>query len=166
MRNQNQAKYVATGTGPAFWGPGDQITFLLTGAETGGAFFLAECAVAPQGGPPPHIHHREDESIFVMDGTVTFQVDGTTLRASAGDLVYIPRGTVHGFQNTGATRAKLLVLATPAGLENFFAEAFVPAPDRFADPPSVDQAIFVRLMEAAPRHGLEILFPAPAEQGS
>jgi catechol-2,3-dioxygenase len=55
-------KYVPAGTGPAYRSPADQITFLITGEETGGAFFMAEVSVPPGGGTPPHIHHREEET--------------------------------------------------------------------------------------------------------
>jgi quercetin dioxygenase-like cupin family protein len=53
-------------------------------------------------------------------------VGGKALNASAGDFIHIPRGTVHSFKNTGEETAKLLVVATPAGIENYFAEAFFP----------------------------------------
>jgi quercetin dioxygenase-like cupin family protein len=127
MSNQNGVKYVAAGTGPAYWGPGDQVTFLITGADTGGAFFLSEIVVPPGGGPPPHIHHREDESFYLQAGTLTVQVGEKTLNASPGDFVYLPRGILHTFHNTSDGSAKMLVFVTPAGLENYFAETFDPA---------------------------------------
>ena len=107
---QNQPKYVPAGSGPAYWGPGDQITFLLTGEQTGGAFFLAEVSVPPGGGPPPHIHRREEETFYLQQGTLTIQVGDKTLQASPGDCVYLPRGIMHCFKNTGNVVAKFLVL--------------------------------------------------------
>jgi quercetin dioxygenase-like cupin family protein len=157
--NQDQVKYVPAGTGPAYCGPGDRITFLITGAETGGAFFMAETWVAPGGGPPPHVHSREDESFYVQQGTLALQVGGKALNASTGDFIHIPRGTVHSFKNVGEETAKLLVVATPAGLENFFAEAFFPAAD-IADIPEISEALIGRAMKAAPKYGLELLPPA------
>jgi quercetin dioxygenase-like cupin family protein len=157
-----QTKLVPAGTGPAYWGPGDQVTFLLTGADTGGALFLCEVSVPPLGGPPPHIHHREDESLFVMEGEITFSLAGERFRASAGDLVYVPRGTVHNFHNTGQGKAKMLVLSTPAGLEKFFEEAFVPAEDRNADPPLITEEMMARFLTVAPIHGLEMVLSAQA----
>ena len=108
------------------------MTFLATGEETGGAFFLAEIEVAPGGGTPPHIHHREDEAFHMLEGSLTIQVGGNTITASAGDFAFLPRGIAHSFKNTGDGCAKALVLTTPAGLEGFFAEVFDPATDRFA----------------------------------
>lgn len=157
---RNQPKCVPAGTGPAYWGPGDQITFLLTGEQTGGAFFMAEVSVPPGGGPPPHLHRREEETFFLQQGTLTVQVGTKTLHASPGDCVYLPRGVMHCFKNTGNVDAKFLMVATPAGLENFFAEAFVPAPDRSSAPPLITEAMLNRLLTAAARHGLE--FPPPA----
>lgn len=157
--SQNQVKQVPAGTGPAYCGPGDRITFLITGAESGGAFFMGEAWVAPGGGPPPHVHSREDESFYLQHGTLSVQVGGKTLNASAGDFIHIPRGTAHSFKNVGEETAKLLVVATPAGLENFFAEAFFPAAD-IADIPQMSEALIGRARKAAPKYGLELLLPA------
>jgi quercetin dioxygenase-like cupin family protein/catechol-2,3-dioxygenase len=153
---RRQFKYVPAGTGPAYWGPGDQITFLITGAETGGAFFMAEVSVPPAGGPPPHVHYREEESFHVLQGTLTIQAGGKTVTASPGDFVHLPRGMTHSFQNTGSVDAKFLVVVTPAGLEKFFEEAFYPATDRSSAPPLATEALLARLLAAAPRYGLEL----------
>ena len=154
---QNQLKYVPTETGAAYWGPGSRMTFLLTGKETAGAFFLSEMSVPPGGGPPPHIHSREDESFHILEGTLTIQVGKDTITASPGDLAFLPRGIVHSFKNTGDVTAKALVLITPAGLENYFAEVFDPADDRSSAPPPPSKAMLARAMSAAPTYGLELL---------
>lgn len=156
---RNRPRYVPAGTGPAYWGPGDQITFLITGEETGGAFFMAEVTVPPGGGPPPHIHRREDETFCVQQGSLTIQVGGKTLHASPGDFVFLPRGITHCFKNTGNAEAKFLMVATPAGLEKFFEEAFYPAEDRSAGPPLVTEAMVARLLTAASKYGLEFAPP-------
>ena len=156
---QNQVRHVPAGTGPAYWGPGELMTFLLTGEDTGGAFFMADISVAPGGGTPPHIHHREDESFHLLEGTLTIQVGGDTITASPGDFVYLPRGIDHSFKNTGDVIAKALVLVAPAGLEGFFAEVFDPAVDRSAAPPAAGKELIARALAAAPRYGLELLPP-------
>jgi quercetin dioxygenase-like cupin family protein/catechol 2,3-dioxygenase-like lactoylglutathione lyase family enzyme len=156
---RNQPRYVPAGTGPAYWGPGDQIRFLITSEETGGAFFMAEVTVPPGGGPPPHIHYREEETFYLTRGTLTIQVGDETLHASPGDSVYLPRGIVHCFKNTGNLEAKFLMVATPAGLEKFFEEAFYPAEDRSAAPPPITEAMLTRLLAAASNYGLDLLPP-------
>ena len=156
---QNQGKYVQAGTGPAYWGPGDEIAFLLTGEETDGALFLSELSVPPGGGPPPHIHTREDESFYIREGTLAIRVGDRTFHVSPGDFVHVPRGTVHCFTNTGSGHAKMLVSFTPAGMEKFFEEAFYPAGDRSAGPPLLNEEMFSRLTVAAPKCGMEFLPP-------
>lgn len=155
-----QIKHLSAGTGAAYWGPGELMTFLVTGEETNGAFFMADLSVAPGGGTPPHIHHREDESFRLLEGTLTVQVGGDTITTSPGDFVYLPRGIAHSFRNAGEVPAKALVLTTPAGLEGFFTEVFDPASDRDATPPQVSRELIARAMTAAPKYGLELLPPA------
>jgi quercetin dioxygenase-like cupin family protein len=155
-----QIRYVPAGRGAAYWGPGSLMTFLLTGKETDGAFFLSEISVPPGGGPPPHIHRREDESFHLLEGALTIQVGGETLTASPGDVVYLPRGIAHSFKNTGDVTAKALVLNTPAGIEDFFAEVFELAADRSAPPPPVSKELIARARAAGPRYGMELLPPA------
>jgi quercetin dioxygenase-like cupin family protein len=158
-QTQSQLKNVPAGTGPAYCGPGDRITFLITGAENGGAFFMAEVSVVPGGGPPPHVHNREDESFYLQQGTLAVQVGDKALNISAGDFIHMPRGVVHSFKNVGEETAKFLMVATPAGLENFFAETFFPAAD-IADIPQIGPAVLARAMKTAPKYGLEFAFPA------
>jgi quercetin dioxygenase-like cupin family protein len=79
-------------SGPAFWGPGDSYHFLITGAESGGAYFAMEAVVPPGGGPLAHIHRNEAETFYVLEGEIEFQIDGRTVRAGAGTLVAAPRG--------------------------------------------------------------------------
>jgi quercetin dioxygenase-like cupin family protein len=156
----DQIRHVSAATGPTYWGPGTVMTFLITGEETGGAFFLSEIAVPPNAGPPPHIHSREDESFQLIEGTLTIQVGGITITASPGDFVHLPRGIMHTFRNTGAVTARALVITTPAGLENYFAEVFDPAADRTSPPPPPAPAMLARARAVAPKYGLELLPPA------
>jgi quercetin dioxygenase-like cupin family protein len=147
------------GTGPAFWGPGDHYTFLVTGEESGGAYFTMEALVPPGGGPPPHIHTREDETFYLLEGEVEFILGGETVAARAGDFVNVPRGTVHRFQNTGAETARLVLTFTPAGIERWFEETLEQAPNdvRAEDVPDNVEEVAARYAAAAPRYGLEFV---------
>jgi quercetin dioxygenase-like cupin family protein len=155
----DDVRYVPAGTGPTYWGPGDQVRFLITGEETGGALFMAEVLVPPTGGVPPHIHQREDEAFHILEGALTVQVGGETLKASPGDFVFLPRGVVHSFRNDGDVIAKFLVVVTPAGIENFFAEAFWPVVDDSTVAPPITEAWMARLHGAALRHGITLVPP-------
>ena len=117
------------GTGPSFWGPGDLYTFLVTGEESGGAYFAMEALVPRGGGPPPHIHANEDETFHVLEGRVTFRLGDETILAGPGDFVHVPRGNVHCFRNDGETPARLVLTFTPAGIEHFFLETLQRAYD-------------------------------------
>jgi quercetin dioxygenase-like cupin family protein len=160
MPKQNPVQCVPAGTGPMYSGPGVKVTFLVTGAQSGGACFIFEGVTPPGGGPPPHIHHREEESIYLLQGTLTIQADGRTFHAKAGDFIHIPRGTVHSFRNDGAVDARLLTTvspAGPAGLEKFFAESFYPATDRSASPLPMSKELMGRIVAAASKNNMEFV---------
>jgi quercetin dioxygenase-like cupin family protein len=144
-------------TGPAFWGPGDHYTFLVTGAESGGAYFAMEALVPPGGGPPPHIHSREDETFYLLEGEIRFTLGEETVTAGPGDFVNVPRGTVHCFTNAGSETARMILTFTPAGIERFFEETLDPAPNDATEAPDNVEEVAARYVEAAPRHGLEFV---------
>lgn len=146
-------------TGPAFWGPGDHYTFLVTGEESGGAYFAMEALVPAGGGPPPHVHTREDETFYVLEGKVEFLLGEETITAGPGDFVNVPRGTVHRFQNTGTETARLVLTFTPAGIERWFEETLEQAPNdvQVEDVPDNVEEVAARYVAAAPRYGLEFV---------
>lgn len=147
------------GTAPAVWGPGDLYNLLATGDETNKAFFQFEAIVPKGGGPPPHVHSREDESFYVVRGNLEILIGDSLYQAKAGDFVYIPRGTTHRFKNTGAGTAVQLVTFVPAGMEGFFREAFPPVTDRKAAPPPITDELIQKMNEVAPRYGVTMLPP-------
>ena len=163
MATQMQAKYVPAGTGPMYCGPGDRVSFLLTGSESQGSCFIVEGVLAPGGGPPPHIHHFEDETFYILEGSATFEAAGRTIHAKPGDFIHIPRGTVHTLRNDGDTPARALVIIAPApptGMQQFFEESFTPTTDPLASPPPITEEMMARMMAAAARNGLEWVQPA------
>ena len=87
-----------------------------SGAQTGGSFELMEFDGAPS--PPPHVHRDREELFFVLEGEVDFTLGSDVTAATAGSLLFIPRGAIHGF--SAAPGARLLAFVTPAGLEGFF----------------------------------------------
>jgi quercetin dioxygenase-like cupin family protein len=149
----------AAATGPAFWGPGDHYTFLVTGEESGGAYFAMEALVPPGGGPPPHIHTREDETFFLVEGRIEFTLGDETVAAGPGDFVNVPRGTVHSFRNEGDETARMVLTFTPSGIELWFAETLEPAPNRVTldEAPANHDEVAARYAEAAPRYGIEFV---------
>jgi quercetin dioxygenase-like cupin family protein len=149
------------GEGKIYSAVGDKYRILATGEQTGGAYCLADATVPPGGGPPPHYHTREEESFFVLEGEITFTVDGKPVAGTPGTFVQIPRGTPHAFKNNSAAPARMLILCTPAGFEKFMAEFAVelPSPDAPPVPPSGTE--IEKLLASAPNYGI-VMLPPPA----
>lgn len=117
----------------AYWHMGSLFRWHATGRETGGAYALAEIEVRAGAEPPPHVHSNEEESFYVLEGTIDFFVDGRARTARAGELVILPRGSTHAFL-VQSERARALMCITPAGLEQAFLATSEPAPTNALPP--------------------------------
>jgi quercetin dioxygenase-like cupin family protein len=138
------------GEGETLKGPaGGPLTFKARAAQTGGALTAFENEIAPGDGPPLHVHAGEDESWYVLEGTLRFTIGEEQSEAPAGSFVFVPRGSPHCFKNVGAEPARILVMFTPAGMETFF-ERFAAA----SGPP--DPSLFKRLGAEA---GMDVVGP-------
>jgi len=155
----NKSVYLPAGTGRAYWGAGDTYTFLVTGEESGGGYFTMLADIPPGSGPPPHIHHREEEQFYVLEGEVTFRIGHKTVSASAGDFVHIPRETIHNFNNTGKTRARMLITYSPAGIEKLFEAVFQPVTNPSAVPLPMTEESFAQFAAVEAQYGMETLRP-------
>jgi quercetin dioxygenase-like cupin family protein len=148
---------IAGEAGRSWWGPGDMYTFLVTGEESGGSLFALDCLVGAGGGPPPHRHLAEDELFTITEGRITFTAEEKTGTVSAGESVFVPRGTRHLYRNEACTAARMIAVYTPAGMEGWFREICTPVEDPTAAPPSVTDDLIHRMLEAGPRHNIEWL---------
>jgi quercetin dioxygenase-like cupin family protein len=115
---------------------GGTYTFLVTGAQTAGRYCLIEMLVPPGGGPPHHRHDLE-EMFTLLEGELDFTFRGKTTTVRAGSTVNVPANAPHFFINTSAKPARMLCMATPAGLDGFFAEVGDPVASRTAPPPAL-----------------------------
>jgi quercetin dioxygenase-like cupin family protein len=138
---------------------GDVYRFQATGEDTNGKYALWEAVVPPGGGTPPHIHSREEEGFYVLEGEITLTIGDTRLVASAGMFANMPVGTPHSFKNESSKPARLLISLAAAGLEQMFFEVGVSVPpgETTAQPPTKEE--IERLLTAAPRYGVEIRLP-------
>jgi len=132
---------------------GNALNIRIHGRDTGGVLSVVESVDPPGGGPPPHIHHREDETFQVLEGEYEFTVGGKTIRAQPGATLFAPRGVPHHYRYIGQTPGRLMVTLTPAGFEGFFEEVGALTPQQQEIP---------RVMEIAKKFGLEILPPPGA----
>lgn len=154
METRGKPTHSPEGEGKALWVLDSLITFKLTGEHTGGDMTLIETVAEPHTGPPPHVHEREDETFYILEGEFEFLAGDDTIRASAGSVVYGPRGVIHTYRNVGDETGRFLTMITPSGLEDFFSEIGEPARD--PSPPPVTPERIGKLLAAAPEYGLEI----------
>ena len=154
-------RHVPADEGRSIWIVGDTYTFKAVSEDTGGAYTLFEASIPPQSGPPPHIHHWEDEAYYILEGEFEILDNDHMITASAGSFVHIPKGTLHRFKNVGETTATMLILFTPAGMEGFFFEVGLPAREGGSAPPLGPEEI-ARTLAVAPKYGMEVL-PPPEE---
>jgi quercetin dioxygenase-like cupin family protein len=159
MPNNTRIIHLESGEGDAFSAVGDVYRNLATSRQTEGVYTLHEIRVSPNNGPPPHIHSREDESFFVLEGEIEFQVGDEKITARPGTFIQGPRGIAHSFKNNTQLPARMLVFITPAGFENFVSEFAQPVAS-FASPaiPASKDEID-KLLAAAPKYGIQILPP-------
>lgn len=139
---------------------GDVYRFVATGEETGGKYAQWEAIVPPGGGPPPHVHSREEEGFFILDGEITFQIGDQRVVATAGMFANMPVGTPHSFKNESTSPARMLITIAPAGLEQMFFEVGVPVEQGATSAPHPTRAEIEKLLAVAPRYGVEIKIPA------
>lgn len=139
-------------TGKSLHVVGDTMNILLDGSDTADAFALFDAISPPGGGPPLHVHRREDEFFFLLEGEAEFEVAGQRSRVRAGTFIAAPRDIPHTFHNPGSTPLYMLVMVRPAGAERFFEEMSEMIPR--GSPPDIG-----KLTALAQRYGIEILGP-------
>jgi quercetin dioxygenase-like cupin family protein len=153
-----QPYFLQTDEGQAVWFLTSRMTVKASSKSTDGALMVIEVLQAPGGAAPWHVHHREDEMFYVLEGTVLFKVGDELHQGNAGAFIFLPRDIPHSYKNIGGTDARWLLLTTPAGAESFFIEAGIPAVEDGIRPQPVDPRKFA---EIAAKYGLEILGPPP-----
>jgi len=131
-------------------GAGLGVVFKLFGADTGGQFAVVEHPLAPGTlAGPFHIHHKEDEVSYVLEGEIMVQIGDQLIQAPVGTLIFKPRGLPHTFWNQSSAPARILEIISPAGFEKYFEElAELVAP---GGPPDIP-----RLLTLAQKYDLEL----------
>lgn len=135
------------------WLSGNLDTFLATSEDTDGQYALFDLYVPPLAGPIAHFHTREDEVYQLLSGDVVFQDGNLVRKVVPGELIPLHRGHLHRFENLGTTPARLLLLATPGGLDKSFREAGQPVTDPSGPPPKDD---LTKVIAAAIKQGIEV----------
>jgi quercetin dioxygenase-like cupin family protein len=91
------------------------VRFLVEAADSNGAASVFECYVPANAKmPAPHSHDGFEETVYGLEGTTTWTIDGETIQIGPGEAVCVARGRIHGFENNGSVDARFLAIATPA----------------------------------------------------
>jgi quercetin dioxygenase-like cupin family protein len=144
--------------GEALWFVGTLAVVKASGATTGGRVAVVDQVAARGAGSPMHVHRREDEWFYVTEGELAFWVGGSRIAAPAGAFVYGPRDVPHTFEVV-SERARFLLVAEPAGFEDFMRAAGEPAASLTLPPPPAEPPDPAVLTALAAEHGIEILGP-------
>jgi quercetin dioxygenase-like cupin family protein len=123
----------------------------IHGRDTGGVVSAVESHDVPGGGPPPHIHEREDETFQILEGEYEWMVGDKKFVAQKGMTIFAPRGIAHTYRYLGKTPGRLMCVITPSGFEGFFEEVGAMSPQQQQDIPGV--------IAVGKKFGLQILPP-------
>jgi mannose-6-phosphate isomerase-like protein (cupin superfamily) len=151
------------GEGPATWALGSLFEQLVTADRTAGTFGATLVTQPPGLATPTHIHTRESEAWFILDGTITYRAGTELLDLAAGDFIYLPRNLPHAFRITGRTPARYVALTVPGGLMDMYDVVGEPAPQRRLPDGGIPAADVARWMELAPAYGLRVVGPPPPD---
>jgi mannose-6-phosphate isomerase-like protein (cupin superfamily) len=145
--------------GKSVWLLGARYTFKVTGKQTKGSYGTVEAECFPGNAAPPHIHHREDESFYILEGEMSFICGDRPFQARTGSFIHVPRGMLHSFKNASDSLARMLVTYSPAGFEQFFERAGHAVEPGADPPPSTPEQDLQRVFDAAPEFNLEFRIP-------
>jgi len=116
VRQSGDAKSVALGP--------NKVSFLISGADTGGTFSLTEFTAAPPPAPaaPVHVHRDADETLYILEGEFQVTIEDQLVPVGEGSSLFVPKGTPHTIANVGTNTGKMLVIITPPGFEGYWNE--------------------------------------------
>jgi quercetin dioxygenase-like cupin family protein len=153
MTAESRGIAVGPGEGETVRSPiGGDITIVLRGEQTNGALAVLENLIPPGEGPPLHLHTREDEMVYMLEGELRWKLGDEISTTGPGSFIFIPRGLRHSWQNVGKEPSRMLFSFAPAGMEGFF--------DRLSGLTDFDLEAF---REAGAAHGMEVVGPPLAE---
>jgi quercetin dioxygenase-like cupin family protein len=150
-------------------GPGGTVTLKAVAADSGGTLSVYEAVLPPAtAGPPRHLHRSWDEAFYVLEGEMTFLIDGRTHTAPAGSFVFVPRGILHTFWNASDAPTKQLTIFTPAGIEAYFEEVTQVLTDGGEEALAAAAALMAKhdmIVSAETRMAYGVLRPADRSEG-
>jgi mannose-6-phosphate isomerase-like protein (cupin superfamily) len=156
----------ANGTGPATWAMGALFERLVGAGDTAGVLAASIVTQPPGSGSPLHVHTREAEAWYLLEGTMTYVAGTETFHLAPGDFIYLPQDVPHAFRTTGATPARFLGLSLPGRLMDLYDEVGEPAAERRLPDGGVTAGDIARWNELAPTYGVRVVGPPIAPHQS
>jgi quercetin dioxygenase-like cupin family protein len=150
------ATAIRAGEGEARWWFAALAEIKASAADTDGQLTIVEVTEPPGAQAPLHVHHREDEGFWILDGDVTFNVGDVTIEARAGDFAWGPRDVPHRY-TVGPDGCRMLFILTPAGFEGLVRDMSEPAAERTIPPASDEAPDMERVARVAQAYGCELL---------
>jgi quercetin dioxygenase-like cupin family protein len=147
---------VASDEGEARWWFGALAVIKATAEDTDGQMTIVEVTEAPGAEAPLHVHHREDEAFWILEGDVTIQVGDQIIEAHAGDYAFGPRDIPHRY-TVGPAGCRMLFICTPGGFEGLVRDMSEPAGSRTLPPVSEQEPDWERVAAVAQAYGCELL---------
>lgn len=142
--------------GEAHWWFASLAEVKATAAQTAGQLSIVEITEPPDAAAPLHVHYREDEAFYVLAGSITVEVGGTSLPLKPGDFAFAPRGIPHRY-DVGSDGCRMLFILTPGGFEEIVRGMGVPAGARTLPPPVQEEPDWERVAAVAQAHGCALL---------
>jgi quercetin dioxygenase-like cupin family protein len=155
-KQAQKAVAVRDGEGEARWWFAALAEIKATAADTDGQMTIVEVTEPPGAEAPLHVHHREDEAFWILEGSVTLYVGDATIEASAGDYAWGPRDVPHRY-TVGDAGCRMLFICVPGGFEDLVRDMSVPAETRTLPPPSDEPPDMERVAAIAKAHDCELL---------
>jgi quercetin dioxygenase-like cupin family protein len=150
---------VRSDEGEACWWFGNLAVIKTTADDSGGQLTIVEITAPPGLEVPLHVHHRDDEGFWILEGDLTFEVGDATIEAHAGDYVFGPRDIPHRY-TVGNDGCRMLFIMVPGGLEDLIRDTSQPAPSRTVPPPPEQEPTpeqIEGLKAVIKEHGYELL---------
>jgi quercetin dioxygenase-like cupin family protein len=149
---------VCSDEGEAYWFFGNLAVIKTTADDTAGQLTIVEITAPPGLEVPLHVHRRDDEGFWILEGDVTFEVGGNVIEAHAGDYLFGPRDIPHRY-TVGNDGCRMLFITVPGGLEDLIRDTSEPAPSRTLPPPPKppDPAEMERLSALVAKRGYEFV---------
>jgi quercetin dioxygenase-like cupin family protein len=160
-RSENMDTSIASGTlgKEALIWLGELAIIHTTGEETNGRYAMVELYATKEGEAPWHVHHREDEGFFIIDGEMTVYVGDKVMKGKPGDFILAPKDVPHMYTVDTPGHVRVLMMFSPAGFEDFVRATSVRATSLFPPPPETINIDFEQIMKVAEQFGAEFVEP-------